>query len=93
VQRILSGDEVNPGFATLSALARELGIGVRFDDQLPIASIRRRQAERKADRVLAIVQGSSALEGQAVSRQTMKKLREKTINELLAGSPRKLWSN
>ena len=43
--------------------------------------------------ILAIVQGSSALEAQAVSRRTLRELREKTINELLAGSDRKLWAD
>ncbi len=93
VQRILSGEETNPGFSTLASLARELGVGVRLDDEADVRTIRRRQAERKADRILAIVQGSSALEAQAVSRKTMRDLREKTINELLAGSPRKLWAD
>ena len=93
IQRILSGEETNPGFSTVASLAQELGIGVRFDDEVDIRTIRRRQAERKAERILAIVQGSSALEAQAVSRGTMHDLREKTINELLAGPPRKLWAD
>jgi len=93
VQRILSGEEKNPGLSTVSALARELGVGIRFDDELDVRAIRRRQAERKAERILAIVQGSSALEAQGLSRQTMRDLREKTINELLAGSPRRLWAD
>ena len=93
VQRILSGEEKNPGFTTVASLARELGVGVRFDDEVDVRTIRRRQAERKAERILAIVQGSSALEAQALSRQTVRDLREKTIHELLAGSPRKLWAD
>jgi transcriptional regulator with XRE-family HTH domain len=93
VQRILSGEEANPGFSTVAKLAGELGVGVRFDDEVDVRTIRRRQAERKAERILAIVQGSSALEAQALSRQTLRELREKTINELLAGSPRKLWAD
>jgi transcriptional regulator with XRE-family HTH domain len=93
VQRILSGEETNPGFSTVAALAHELGVGVRFDDELDIRAIRRRQAERKAERIVAIVQGSSALEAQGVSRETLRELREKTINELLAGSNRKLWAD
>ena len=93
VQRILSGEETNPGFSTVAGLARELGVGVRFDDEVDVRTIRRRQAERKAERLLAIVQGSSALEAQALSRETIRDLREKTINELLAGSDRKLWAD
>jgi transcriptional regulator with XRE-family HTH domain len=93
VQRVLSGEETNPGFSTVASLAHELGVGVRFDDEVDVRTIRRRQAERKAERILAIVQGSSALEAQALSRETIRDLREKTVNELLAGSPRKLWAD
>ena len=93
VQRILSGEEANPGFATVASLARELGVGVRFDDEVDLRTIRRRQAERKAARILALVQGSSALEAQGLSNKTLRDLREKTIHELLAGSPRKLWAD
>jgi len=92
VQRILSGEETNPGFTTVASLAHVLGVGVRFNDEVDVRTIRRRQAERKAERILAIVQGSSALEAQALSRETIRDLREKTIHELLAGSPRKLWA-
>jgi transcriptional regulator with XRE-family HTH domain len=93
VQRILSGEEANPRFATVASLARELGVGVRFDDEVDLRTIRRRQAERKAARILALVQGSSALEAQGLSNKTLRDLREKTIHELLAGSPRKLWAD
>lgn len=93
VQRILSGEEMNPGFATIHALARELGLGVRLDEETDIRAVRRRQAEHKADRLLAIVQGTSALEGQAMDRETVADLREKTIHELLAGPNRKLWAD
>jgi hypothetical protein len=93
VQRILSGEEMNPGFSTVASLARELGVGVHFEDDVDIRTIRRRQAEKKAERILAIVQGNSALEAQSMSRETMRDLREQTIHELLAGSDRKLWAD
>jgi transcriptional regulator with XRE-family HTH domain len=92
VQRILSGEETNPGFATVTSLARELGVGVRFEDEVDVRTIRRQQAERKAARILALVQGTSALEAQGLDRETLRDLREKTIHELLAGSPRRLWA-
>jgi transcriptional regulator with XRE-family HTH domain len=93
VQRILSGEETNPGFSTVASLARELGLGIRFEDQADVRAIRRRQAEQKAARILAIVQGTCALEAQAVSRETMRDLRERTIHELLGGSDRRLWAD
>jgi len=93
VQRILSGEETNPGFQTVTSLARELGVGIRLDDEMDVRAVRQRQAEQKAERILAIVQGTSALEAQAVSPQTMRDLHEKTVHELLAGSPRRLWAD
>ncbi len=93
VQRILSREENNPGFATVIALAREPGISVHLQDHVDPRIVRRRQAERKAARLLAIVQGTSALEAQGLDDQTLRDLREKTIHELLAGSDRKLWAD
>jgi len=93
VQRILSGEENNPGLATVTTLARELGVGIRLDEEVDARTIRRRQAERKAERILAIVQGTSALEAQGMDKETRLDLREQTINELLAGSDRKLWAD
>jgi len=92
VQRVLSGKEMDPGFSTVAALAGELGVAVRFEED-DVHALRRQQAEKKADRILAMVQGTSALESQAVSQETMRDLRERTINELLAGSNRKLWAD
>ncbi len=40
-----------------------------------------------------MVQGTSALESQAVDAATYQRLIEKSVHELLAGSPRRLWSN
>jgi transcriptional regulator with XRE-family HTH domain len=91
-QRILSGEEANPGFATVMALARELGVGLHVEDEVDVRTVRRRQAERKAERMLAIVHGSSALEGQGMERETRRDLRKRTIAELLAGSDRRLWA-
>ena len=92
MQRVLSGKEMDPGFSTVAALAGELGVAVRFEED-DVHALRRQQAEKKADRILAMVQGTSALESQAVSQETMRDLRERTINELLAGSNRKLWAD
>jgi len=49
--------------------------------------------KKKPSAFVAMVQGTSALESQAVSPETMRDLRERTINELLAGSNRKLWAD
>jgi DNA-binding phage protein len=92
VQRALSGKEADPGFSTISAIADALGLSLKLESQLDIAGLRRLQAERKADEIVAMVQGTSGLEAQAVSSRTLRELRERTITELLAGSNRRLWA-
>jgi transcriptional regulator with XRE-family HTH domain len=92
VQRVLSGEEKDPGFRTVSALAEALGASLRLQAEADLNTLRRDQAERKAERIVALVKGTSALEGQAVDGETEKALRERTVRDLLAGSNRKLWA-
>jgi hypothetical protein len=92
VQRVLSGGEKDPGFATVMAIADALGVSLRLDEDQDINAVRLRQAERKAERLLSLVRGTSALEAQPVDPQTAKTLRERTVKELLSGSSRKLWA-
>jgi hypothetical protein len=93
VQRILSREETNPGLKTFSALAHELGVSISLQHEMAASEILRKQAERKAKRILALVHGNAALEAQTASSQTMRDLREITIQELLAGSRRRLWAD
>ena len=92
VQRILSGRHAAASFASVVAIAEALGLSLRFDSRVEPARLRREQAERKARKLVALVQGSSGLEGQAVDRQAVESMVEQTTHELLAGSKRKLWS-
>jgi hypothetical protein len=92
VQRVMSGEETDPGFGTVAALAECLGFSVAFNEE-GAECVRRRQAEDKAKRLVSVVQGTSALEAQAVSDDEVRSLRERTTNELLAGSPRRLWAD
>ena len=92
VQRVLSGGEEDPGFATVMAIADALGVSVRLDEDQDINAVRLRQAEQKAERLVSLVRGTSALEAQPVDPQTAKTLRDRTVKELLSGSSRKLWA-
>jgi transcriptional regulator with XRE-family HTH domain len=91
VQRILGGKESDPGFATISSLAEAVGVKVRFDEE-DTDTIRHRQAERKARCLVALVQGSAALESQGLRPADIRNLRKRTVHELLAGPSRKLWA-
>ncbi|HTV47657.1 MAG TPA: hypothetical protein VMG59_04365 [Phycisphaerae bacterium] len=90
VQRVLSGREKDPGFQTIATITNCLGMSIDFK-ATDSNDLRRRQAEHKANQLVSIVQGSSALEAQGVSDDTIRRLKEKTVHELLAGSSRKLW--
>jgi transcriptional regulator with XRE-family HTH domain len=92
VQRILSGRHAAASFANIVAIAESLGLGLRFDSKVDAGDLKREQAERKAKKLVALVQGTSGLEGQAVDEKTVESMVEQTTHELLAGSKRRLWS-
>ena len=92
VQRILSGRHAAASFSNIMAIAESLGLAVRFDSKVAPHKLKREQAQRKAKKLVALVQGTSGLEGQAVDRETVESMVEQTTHELLAGSKRRLWS-
>jgi transcriptional regulator with XRE-family HTH domain len=93
VQRVLSGRHPEASFANVVAIGEALGLAMRFDSKFDSRTLRREQAQRKAKRLVAMVQGTSGLEGQAVDDQAFDEMVEQTTHELLAGSKRKLWSD
>jgi transcriptional regulator with XRE-family HTH domain len=92
VQRILSGRQAAASFSNILAIAESLGLELRLDSRVAPQKLKREQAERKAKRLVALVQGTSGLEGQAVDREAVESMVEQTTHELLAGSNRRLWS-
>lgn len=91
VKRILGGHLGEASFANVAAVAQALG--VFFDlEESDVDELCRRQARKKAEQVARLVQGTSALESQAVDSETYRRLVEKSYHELLAGSKRRLWS-
>jgi hypothetical protein len=51
-----------------------------------------REARQKAERLVGMVQGSAALEGQGLDEATRERMIQRTVHELLAGSRRKIWA-
>jgi hypothetical protein len=92
VQRILSGRHPAATFANIVAIAESLGLEIRFDSKVDPRTLRREQAERKAKKLVALVQGTAGLEGQAVDGKAVGSMVEKTMHELLSGPNRALWS-
>jgi len=91
VKRILGGRIAEASFANVMAIARALGASLEITESDP-DELCREQARRKAERAARLVQGTSALEGQAVDASTYNRLVEKSYHELLAGSRRRLWA-
>lgn len=90
VKRILSGQDAS--FANVTAVAAAMGLKLGFEET-DAQDLRRAQAEKKARHIARMVQGTSALESQAVDDATYQRLVEKSLHELLAGSSRRLWAN
>jgi transcriptional regulator with XRE-family HTH domain len=93
VQRILSGQHPNATFVNVNAIARALDMTIASQPQTPADELRERQAAKRARELVGLVQATSALEGQALDTAAVERMIRQTIHELLAGSPRKLWSD
>jgi transcriptional regulator with XRE-family HTH domain len=91
VHRILSGKEDSPSVATLDALASVLGLAIEVVEVADAEELREQQAKRKAERITSMVQGTMALEAQAVARKNLDRITKRNIHRLLAGPDRKLW--
>jgi transcriptional regulator with XRE-family HTH domain len=91
VKRILSGGVGAASFANVAAIAEALGASLGVEEIDP-DELCRRQARFKAERIARLVQGTSALESQAVSEEEYARLVERSYHELMAGSRRRLWS-
>lgn len=91
VQRILSGRHPNASFQSIVAMSNALGIEIALKEMVGVDEFARQSAREKARRLVAIVQGTSGLEGQAVEEQKIEELTDHAHAALLAGSRQKLW--
>lgn len=90
LKRVLRG-EVTVSFATVASVADSLGVDLGTTHAQDVTAMRERQARVKARKLIALVQGTSALEGQAVDESDRRLMEQKTAAQLLAGSGLKLW--
>lgn len=91
VKRILGGHVAEASFASVVAIAEALGASLGVEE-IGADELCRRQARRKAERIARLVQGTSALESQAVDPAAYDRLVERSFHQLMAGSRRRLWS-
>ena len=91
VKRIVSGQLSSAQFEHVLSVAETLG--VHFKPEMENAEImKREQAREKAEELVALTRGNSALEGQSISDSAFQRMIEKTVNDLLAGPHKALWS-
>lgn len=92
VKRVLSGRSTKIGLDKVEAIAEALGM--RFDLQAAIdpSAFKRSAAAKKAGWIMRQVQGTSALEAQALPQADYDAMVKRTTEELLAGPSRRLWS-
>jgi transcriptional regulator with XRE-family HTH domain len=91
VKRILGGQLAEASFANVVAIAEALGMTVGLGET-DAEELCRQQARRKAEQIARLVQGTSALESQAVDQAAYERLVERSFHELMAGSRRRLWA-
>lgn len=92
VHRILAGHGSAASYANVIAVTRALGMSVEAVPMIDTETLLEQQARKKAERIVGLVQGTSSLEGQGLSRKKLSEMIHKTIDELLQGSRRRLWA-
>ena len=92
VQRILHNGGEHATYANLMAVARALGMEFELKDTSDAQTFMEQQAQTKAEAIASMVQGTSALESQAVDSDTYPQMVRQTVHELMAGPRRRLWS-
>ena len=92
VRRTLAGRNPNASLGNVAAIAETLGMRIGLEQTEGVGDFLERQATRKARRLSGIVQGTMGLESQAVNPGELNDMTRQTVHELLAGSPRRLWS-
>ncbi len=101
VQRILTDQVQAPSFPNVMAIARALGGGIpriladgscSFEFPVSAERVREGRAKEKARKLVGLVQGTSALEAQAVGGDAYQEMIERTSRELLVGSNQRLWA-
>lgn len=90
-----SNDTSTPVFRgslrNVHAVASALGMALTAEPELSADELCERQAETKARELVALVQGTSALEAQGLPADTIAQMVEDAKRELLSGPRRRLW--
>ena len=83
---------VDSSFSRVASVASALGVQIDNAPAIDVYEIKYQQAVAKATKLVGLVQGTSALEAQAIPREQLENMIQQLVHELMAGSPRKLWA-
>lgn len=92
VTRMLSGHLEQASLASVRSLAAAMGIRLATAEEADVQKLREQAAQEKARRLVGLVQGTSALEAQAVDDKSLEQMIRQTVHDLMAGSNRRLWA-
>jgi len=92
VNRILTGSSDSVAMANVCAVADVLGMELTVGPRERPLTTLEREARKKAEQIVKMVQGTSALEAQAVDNATIDEMIQQAVHELMAGSRRRLWA-
>jgi transcriptional regulator with XRE-family HTH domain len=95
VYRFLSCENLSISARNLIKIAQALGSDISPDlhETYTVDEYREKRAHYKAEKIINAAQATSALEGQNVNSETLQSMKKNLIHKLLAGSPKKLWSD
>jgi transcriptional regulator with XRE-family HTH domain len=92
VQRVLSEREPNAKLDTVLRIADALNIELRPKEAGSAHLVRKRPAMKKAANLASMVQGTSALESQAIPKNDLRDIKAEMAARLSTGSSRQLWA-
>jgi hypothetical protein len=92
LKRMLGGDFGKASLQNVCAVAAAMGVTLQGKPDSTPTDYQEKVAKEKAEKLVAMVQGTLALESQAVGAGKIAEMVQKTVHELVAGPPRRLWS-
>lgn len=92
LKRMFSGACDSVSLRHVCEIAEAMGVSLNINANTSAIDFCEKVAEQKARYWVGVVQGTSALESQAVDEQAVASMVKRTVHDLVAGSPRRLWS-
>ena len=91
LQRMLARHESGCNWLSVLRVAEALGMSITAEPRLSPHKFRRQQATSKARRLVSLLQGTSALEGQGLEEEELEDMVDETAAELVT-TKRRLWA-